>query len=124
MRQQLFGLVVVVASTVLVSSGCTTCASPYDYCGPVFAGGDGERCLVHERVGSIIADPGIGPWGEISPAPPSQSPREADPGADDRPSLEDMPLPGEDDDLPFPGNIQEDDVQPISTASHGIRLRR
>lgn len=124
MRQQLFGLVAIMASTVLVGSGCTVCTSPYDYCGPVFAGGECDMCLVHERVGSVIADPGIGPWGELSPAPSSESPSEADPGAFDQPSLEDMPAPDEGEDIPFPGEAPQDDVLPISTASYGIQLRR
>jgi len=124
MRRQLFGLVVLLASMVFVGSGCTTCTSPYDYCGPVFAGGECEMCLVHDRVGSVIADPGIGPWGELSPAPSAQSSREEEPGADEQPSLEEMPEPNEGEGIPFPGSAPEENVQPISTASHGVRLRR
>ena len=125
MRRQLLGLVVIMAAMVSVGSGCSTCLSPYDYCGPVFAGGECETCLVHERVGSVIADPGFGPWGELSPAPSNRTPREADSyDQDDEPSYQDLPQPDEDESIPFPGEPRHEMVEPISTFPRGLRLRR
>jgi hypothetical protein len=47
-------LLLVVAS--LTTAGCRYCASPYDYCGPLFTGQDCTTCDPHTRAGSIFAD--------------------------------------------------------------------
>lgn len=126
MRRQLLGLVVIVAATMSVGSGCSSCLSPYDYCGPVFAGGECSTCLVHERVGSVIDDPGFGPWGELSPAPSGAASRDSSIEEDEGPEFEDLPTPGEGEDIPFPGSAPREMAEPISTFGHhpGLRLRR
>jgi hypothetical protein len=40
----------------LLSAGCTMCCHPYDYCGPVY---DGGQCS-NERAGSVLD--GSGPY--------------------------------------------------------------
>jgi len=47
-------LLIVVAS--LATTGCRYCASPYDYCGPLFTGRDCTPCDPDARAGSIFAD--------------------------------------------------------------------
>jgi len=48
-----FTLMVVVAS--LATTGCRYCASPYDYCGPLFTGRDCTACDPHGRAGSVFS---------------------------------------------------------------------
>lgn len=52
---------------LVLSLGCAQCASPWDYCGPVYAGGPCNACIVDERMGSAFTGgPGmIGPMGEM-----------------------------------------------------------
>ena len=64
-------------------AGCTTCASPYDYCGPTFSGECGDGCDFHARRGSVFApadiavttgevmvsEPAAEMYGEPTPAP-------------------------------------------------------
>lgn len=40
---------------IAAGSGCSSCASPYDYTGPLYE----EGHLVHERLGSIFSDPNM-----------------------------------------------------------------
>lgn len=39
---------------LVFSLGCAQCASPYDYCGPVYAGGPCNTCVVDDRMGSAF----------------------------------------------------------------------
>ena len=40
---------------VAMAGGCTMCAHPFDYCGPMFTGGCGEQCIPNARAGSICS---------------------------------------------------------------------
>lgn len=51
-----------------LATGCTMCASPYDYCGPTF-NAKGDPCYVVERAGSIFAPAGDMYYGDPSVAP-------------------------------------------------------
>jgi hypothetical protein len=92
--------------------GCAHCASPYDYCGPVFNGGCKE-CVVDARVGSAFYAPEMAPGdvivqavpeGEpVAPPPyqPGEPAEESDSPSDTRPELgpaipdrQTMELPG------------------------------
>jgi len=42
-------------ATVAMASGCTMCAHPFDYCGPMFTGGCGEQCDPNARAGSVCS---------------------------------------------------------------------
>ncbi len=39
----------------LSAMGCAMCASPFDYCSPVFTGECGEGCHPYERAGSAFS---------------------------------------------------------------------
>jgi len=51
---RLSALLVLIAS--LAATGCRYCASPYDYCGPLFTGRDCTPCDPDARAGSIFAE--------------------------------------------------------------------
>jgi hypothetical protein len=44
-----------VVTLATLTSGCRMCASPYDYCGPIFTGGDCQQCMPNFREGSILS---------------------------------------------------------------------
>jgi len=44
-----------VLGLLAVSSGCTMCAHPFDYCGPTFMPGGPVRCDPDARRGSILS---------------------------------------------------------------------
>lgn len=46
-----------VMGLITASIGCTTCQSPYDYCGPTFTGKDGTCCSCKGRANSILSEP-------------------------------------------------------------------
>ncbi|MBX7168267.1 MAG: hypothetical protein K1X74_18160 [Pirellulales bacterium] len=100
MSRSLVALVLVLAATIVSTTGCTTCASPYDYCGPVYAGGC-EPCVNNDRVGSAFCDPGLGPEPMISP----NSGKRSKPGAGGAEvNLEDRNLPDLDEGSPPRGD--------------------
>ncbi len=45
-----------VVAILLAAAGCRYCASPYDYCGPLFTGRDCTPCAPDARAGSIFCD--------------------------------------------------------------------
>jgi len=59
------GLVLLVS----MASGCAMCASPYDYCGPTFTGGECDCCLGEHRVASYFSDGGM-MYGQSTPITP------------------------------------------------------
>jgi hypothetical protein len=40
---------------LVVATGCTMCAHPFDYCGPTYTGDCGEQCIPNARAGSICS---------------------------------------------------------------------
>jgi hypothetical protein len=46
----------VAAAALLATAGCRYCASPYDYCGPLFTGDGCTPCAADSRAGSIYSD--------------------------------------------------------------------
>lgn len=63
-------------ASVLATLGCAMCASPYDYCGPTYSGGDcGECgdcgvCDPMARAGSVLSPTLGGDYGQLQPMPP------------------------------------------------------
>ena len=55
MRRTVFALTAIVL--VAAATGCSMCAHPYDYCGPMFTGGNCEACNPDARAGSILSPP-------------------------------------------------------------------
>jgi hypothetical protein len=49
--------VCLMATFLAITAGCTMCAHPYDYCGPVYAGQNCEPCNPQARAGSILSPP-------------------------------------------------------------------
>jgi hypothetical protein len=49
------GLGLGVAAVLLAAAGCRMCCHPYDYCGPVYQGGDCQSCSRGDRAGSVLA---------------------------------------------------------------------
>ena len=45
-----------VAVALLATTGCRYCASPYDYCGPLFTGDGCTPCAADSRAGSLYSD--------------------------------------------------------------------
>jgi hypothetical protein len=53
-----------------LATGCSVCSSPYDYCGPTFAGGDCGACDTRTRSGSILAPADMpGGMGQVAGGP-------------------------------------------------------
>ncbi len=103
-RHHLLAAVLVLCG-VSAGTGCKTCASPFDYCGPVYAGGDCGDCVTFSRAASVLSDPYAYEFGVTSPAPrsrptPAQAPDEGE-------SFEDMPFDGE---LPPPDDFEPDEM--------------
>ncbi len=51
-----------VVTLLAVTAGCRMCAHPYDYCGPVFTGANGEPCDANVRHGSILSGGMVSPF--------------------------------------------------------------
>lgn len=101
--------------SLVVSSGCAMCASPYDDCPPTFLGpkGDGDPCFdLHLRAGSILGpapvvsyageqiveegDIGSPSDAEATDAEAIPAPETDAPSAEDRPRIEPRPDSGAD----------------------------
>ena len=59
MRRLLLGLML--AFVAGGATGCTTCYTPFDHCGPTYTGAPGETCCAPRR--SSILDYGYGAYG-------------------------------------------------------------
>lgn len=77
MPRTLFALAIV--ALAVLTTGCTMCADPYDYCGPTFTGQDCRQCMPNARSGSILAagapvaaGPEAVPDEEVVPLPDAQ----------------------------------------------------
>lgn len=117
MARSHLALVLLAAGVAACGAGCTTCASPNDYCGPVYNGGC-EPCIINQRVGSILDDPGVGPIPNTSPLVKGRKGPAGAGGINFQP-FDDGPIQYEDGELP----PSSDTVQPPS-ARVGPNLRR
>ncbi len=84
-------LVLAISMLTVAATGCTMCASPYDYCGPTFTGQPGEPCCPDARAGSILSPP-LDPVGEGQIAP-SETPTGAEKEFSPTPAAAPRPQP-------------------------------
>jgi hypothetical protein len=66
-------LAAVVAMAAIVTAGCRTCSSPYDYCGPVYSGGMCQACNPNYRAGSILSGGTADVPAQPTPMPQAQA---------------------------------------------------
>ena len=53
---------IVMLALVGLVSGCASCATPYDNCGPTFIDPGCDTCTTHDRLGSILGPGGYYNW--------------------------------------------------------------
>ena len=81
-----------VVALLALTTGCRMCAHPYDYCGPVYTGADGQPCDANVRHGSILSGGVVATSfatteAEVGqPEPPAELQRQADFLQSDSPS--------------------------------------